>query len=295
MLENPPISCPDEMLLASYLSGAISDELRSVLEGHFSECQYCCDILVDCVRVAHRKSAEVEDRPDLWQRVLARRVSPSASNVVRFYPRHQPMTPITAPRALAADTGGEGDIDAFVSEDGSILLRSLRQAWSGQVRLYLIGEDVPWLGESILVISNPKVGFYYEGRPDVKGCLIVEDAPALSPADTSVVLFHGDAHFHLQPRALHDSLVAEGAVTITSRQGYKLIVSLIETAAGRRYRLDLSDMTTRHPKCSLRAYVSHGSREELISVDAGGIGWVSDEDTEAREFSLTAYVVGVAS
>jgi hypothetical protein len=54
-------SCPDENLLAAYLERSLSDQERLHLEGHFSDCASCRELLALSMRVAADEPGPMED------------------------------------------------------------------------------------------------------------------------------------------------------------------------------------------------------------------------------------------
>ena len=200
MADQASFQCPNELGLAAYLAGNIDPEERKRLEEHFSNCATCSQAIAELVK-SKRDSAlngEVADIHRARERMKEYmeiagdqkydgRVS--IARVIELHPRPRIVTPRQDGYVLAAATENEApELGSYVSDDGSILLRSSRDANTGELELYLIVDDLTPYEKSKIIIENRIESFRVECVPDQYGRISAGNSPALSPDETSIVI-----------------------------------------------------------------------------------------------------------
>ena len=200
MADQTSYQCPNEIELAAYLAGSISSERRSRMEEHFSNCESCSqaiaelvkskidgtekDDVVDLNRVKDRMDAYMEMEKDTH---LGGRLS--IARIIELHPRPRIVTPRQDGYVLAAATENEEpELGTYISDDGSILLRSSRNTNTGELELFLIVDDLAPYENAKVIIENQTESYRAECAPDQYGRISAGKSPALAPEKTSIVI-----------------------------------------------------------------------------------------------------------
>jgi len=298
-----PNPCPEAERLAAYVAGVLSEEMRTDLESHFVSCDKCRKRLkelmslssIEPLELAHVSIPEARQRLDKQIAEWGERKDVNQLNEIgRVIPlrirddkkEKQLIEDRLAATSLVLDPT---EVTTFASENGAIIAK-LQGDYHGEYSLFIISEDSELVVSASIRVINQEIEYIKEEFADEFGVVSLGRIDGLNPKRTTIDVVLPDATFRLESRDEMHRLVGDTEYVLNSPIGASLRVDLDERGIGREYRLDLSNIASKHPTARIRAFTFKPGSKEPLSIGPNGIAVIPTDVADTENTVIHIYV-----